>query len=142
MAHFAFWNRWLLLAGVIITVFGILMTLLSGTPVFDLFNRQIDPAFWGTTVVEAGARQFQHWIYGVWGATVAGWGICLAYVARHAFSRKEKWAWDCLAAGLSVWFLSDTALSILHGVYFNVVFNAVVLLSFGLPVIFARRAFT
>jgi tellurite resistance protein TehA-like permease len=43
-----FWQKWLLVVGIIIAIFGILMTFLSGTPLFDLFNRQIDPAFWGS----------------------------------------------------------------------------------------------
>lgn len=141
MTKFAFWNRWLLVAAVIITVFGVMMALLSGTPVFDLVGRQIDSAFWSVTIADAGARQFQHWIYGVWGATIAGWGICLAYVARYPFSRKERWSWNCVAVGLSAWFLLDTALSILHEVYFNVVFNLAVLLLVGLPVGFCRKAF-
>lgn len=31
---------------------------------FDLFNRQIDPAFWGANVVDSVTRQFQQWLCG------------------------------------------------------------------------------
>lgn len=65
MTSFSFWQRWLFVVGVVVSVFGVMMALLSGTPLFDLFNRQIDPAFWGTNAVGDVARQFQQWIYGV-----------------------------------------------------------------------------
>jgi hypothetical protein len=141
MTSFFFWQRWLLVVSVAITAFGILMTLLSGTSLFELFNRQIDPAFWGTKPVEAGARVFQRWIYGVWGATIAGWGVFLAFIAHYSFRRKENWAWRCMIIGLLVWFVLDTFLSLCYGVYFNAAFNTVLLILVALPIVFTRRHF-
>ena len=68
MISFSFWQRWLLAIGIIITLFGVAMTILSGTPLFDLFNRQINPAFWGASPVGDAATQFQQWLYGVLGS--------------------------------------------------------------------------
>lgn len=141
MSSFSFWQKWLFIVGLGITVFGIIMALLSGTPLFELFHRQIDPAFWGTNAVDTTARQFQQWIYGVWGATVAGWGILVTCMAHHPFSRKEKWARDCIVLGLIVWFVLDTSLSAIHGVHFNIAFNASLLILVMLPVIFTHRHF-
>ncbi len=142
MTSFSFWQRWLFILGVAVSVFGVMMALLSGTPLFDVFNRQIDPAFWGGQAVDRATKQFQHWLYGAWGATIAGWGITLTYMARYAFSRKERWARNGLIFGLLVWFLLDTSLSAFYGVYFNVVFNTTLLLLAGLPITFTRSAFT
>jgi hypothetical protein len=139
---FSFWQKWLLVAGGGITFFGITMALVSGTPLFDLFNRQIDPAFWGTNAVDDIARQFQQWIYGVWGATIAGWGIFLTYMARYPFNKKERWAWSCIAYGLLVWFVLDTWLSFFYKVYFNVAFNTGLLVLVMLPVMFTRKDFS
>jgi hypothetical protein len=139
MASFAFWQRWLFVVGVLISVFGVLMALLSGTPIFDLFNRQIDPAFWGNNPVEANARTFQQWLYGVWGATIAGWGIFLAFIAHYPFRHKERWAWNCLVAGLTVWFILDTSLSINYRVYFNALFNTVLIILVALPLLVTRN---
>jgi hypothetical protein len=136
-----FWQKWLLVVGIIIAIFGILMTFLSGTPLFDLFNRQIDPAFWGSGTSIESIRLFQQWIYGVWGATIAGWGIFVTFIAYYPFRSKEKWAWNCLVLGLGVWFVLDTALSISFKVYFNVAFNTILLILAGLPVIFTRKEF-
>lgn len=141
MTSFSFWQRWLFVVGVVVSVFGVMMALLSGTPLFDLFNRQIDPAFWSTNAIDDVARQFQQWIYGVWGATIAGWGIFLTYIARYPFNRKERWAWNCLVVGLLVWFVLDTSLSVFYKVYFNAAFNTTLLILAGLPVVFTRKEF-
>ena len=120
---------------------GILMALVSGTPLFDVFNRQIDPAFWETEAIDEAARRFQHWMYGLWGATIAGWGIFLTYVVSYPFKKKEKWARNCLIVGLLVWFVLDTSLSAICKVYFNVAFNTALLVLVMLPLVFTRKEF-
>ena len=141
MQKFSFWQRWLFVVGLGIAAFGILMTFLSGTPLFDLFNQQIAPAFWGTGASLESIRPFQQWIYGIWGATIAGWGVFVTFVAHYPFRNKEKWAWNCLVLGLLVWFVLDTALSAFHKVYFNVAFNTALLILAGLPAVFTRKEF-
>jgi hypothetical protein len=141
MKSFVFWQRWLLIVGIILSVFGIMMALLSGTPLFDLFNRQIDPAFWKAGTVDGATRQFQTWIYGVWGATIAGWGVFMSFIVHYPLRRKERWSWNCLVLGLLAWFILDTSLSLFHAVYFNVIFNSALIIVVGLPVIFTKKAF-
>jgi hypothetical protein len=141
MTNFSFWQRWLLIVGILISGFGMFMALLSGTPLFDSFNGQIDPVFWGAGAVEEGAREFQQWIYGVWGATIAGWGIFVIFIAQYPYRNKEKWAWNCLVAGVLVWFVLDTSLSISHKVYFNVAFNMILLVLAMLPLVVTRKCF-
>lgn len=142
-ADFVFWQRWLFVVSVAIVIFGMAMALLSSTPMFDLFHRQIDPAFWespGVGIADP-VRAFQGWIYGVLGATMAGWGVCLVFVVHYPFKQKKRWAWRCLSVGLGLWFVVDTLLSFMSGVYFNVVFNLVLALLVTLPLIFTRRDF-
>jgi hypothetical protein len=127
--------------GLGIAVFGILMAFLSGTPIFDLFNRQIDPAFWGGGSSLESIRPFQQWVYGIWGATIAGWGVFVTFIAHYPFRNKEKWAWNCLVLGILVWFVLDTALSAFHKVYFNVAFNTALLILAGLPAVFTKKEF-
>ena len=141
MSNFPFWQRWLFVVGLGIADFGILMAVLSGTPLFDLFNRQIAPAFWATEPTLESIQRFRHWIYGVWGATIAGWGVIVTFNAHYPFRNKEKWAWNCLVLGLLVWFVLDTSLSIFYKVYFNAAFNTALLILAGLPVVFTRKEF-
>lgn len=141
MLKFIFWQKWLFVVCIFITFFGLLMFVFSGSALFDLFNRQIDPAFWGEGPAIAGIKPFQHWIYGVWGATIAGWGIALTFITHFPFRNKEKWAWSCWVLGLSVWFVLDTGLSLYSKVYFNVAFNTILLIMAGLPLVITRKAF-
>ena len=141
MTNFSFWQRWLFVVGIAVSVFGLFMAFFCGTPLFEAFNRQIDPAFWGTNVVENSAREFQKWAYGVWGATIAGWGISVTFMAHYPFRNKEKWAWNCLVMGMLVWFVLDTSLSVYYKVYFNAAFNTVLLILTMLPVILTRKYF-
>ncbi|MBU0493992.1 MAG: hypothetical protein KKA73_30200 [Chloroflexi bacterium] len=142
MLTFSFWQRWLLVVSFIIIVFGVAMALLNGTAVFDLlFNNQISPVFWGAeTIPDVGIR-FQQWIYGVLGATVAGWGVFLAFIAHYPFKAREKWAWNCVLIGLLLWYLIDTPISLYFGVVFNAVFNTLLLVLAIPPLVFTRKHF-
>jgi hypothetical protein len=139
--RFLFCQRWLLALGVIIVVFGVALAFLYPTPFFDIFRTQIDPVFWGTGELTGGTILFQQWIYGVLGATMAGWGVCIAFIAAVPFQRKEKWAWNCLAIAVSLWFVIDTFLSWRFGALFNVVFNVLIFLAALVPLLFSRKHF-
>lgn len=130
--------RWLGVASLGLVLFGLTMALLNRTPVFDVFNRSIDPRFWPAGA-PPGVSGFQAWVYGAWGATVAGWGITAAFVVRYALPRREPWAWWALVAGIGVWYVIDTAISALSGVWINVALNSVLLIVFGVPLAAGAR---
>ena len=141
MIGFSFWQRWLLAVSAIVVVFGLALAFLNQTPVFDvLFNNQIDPSFWGEQDLPSEAVRFERWIYGVLGATVAGWGVFIAFIAHYPFRNRERWAWYSLAIGLLVWYVPDTALSLVYAP-FNAAFNTLLLIAVGLPLLFTRHDF-
>lgn len=127
------WAAWLAVVGAGLVVFGTAMALLAGTALFEPVHRLIDPAFWTAGPSDAGSREFRAWVYGAWGAALAGWGVVVAFVAWHALRRGERWAWPALAVGTALWFMLDTAVSLAHGVAANVVINAVVLAAVAVP---------
>lgn len=139
MTRFYVCQRWLLALGTIIVMFGVALAFLYTTPLFKVFRTQIDPVFWGGGELAGGAKAFQQWIYGVLGATMAGWGICIAFIAAVPFKRKEKWAWNCLAIAVSLWFVIDTFLSWRFGATFNVAFNVFILLAAMVPLLLSRK---
>jgi hypothetical protein len=141
MNRFSFWQNWLFFLSLGITAFGIFMALFNQSPLFDLFNQQINLSFSGSAPLPEGVTSLQNWLYGVWGATITGWGIFLSFVAYFPFRQGEKWAWNCLVAGLGLWFVLDTGVSWRYGVSFNVIFNIVVAFATGLPLVFTRKAF-
>lgn len=142
MTPFAFWQRWLFSVGLIVTGFGVALALANGTALFGVFHDQVDPVFWGPAGIPGGAaREFQSWIYGVLGATIAAWGVFIAFIAHYPFRNRERWAWNCLLVAVLLWFVVDTAISLNFRVYFNVVFNAVGLTAVLLPLGFSRQQF-
>ncbi|MEW5828497.1 MAG: hypothetical protein AB1846_06360 [Chloroflexota bacterium] len=141
MNRFSFWQRWLFTFSLIVVAFGMGMALLNRTSLFAFFDSQVNPAFWGANPLPAGANEFIGWVYGVLGATMAGWGAVLAFIARVPFRSRERWAWNAVALGLSLWYLTDTAISLYFGVVFNAAFNTLVFILAVLPLIFTRREF-
>ncbi|HDZ61702.1 MAG TPA: hypothetical protein ENH40_00975, partial [Nitrospirae bacterium] len=88
------------------------------TAVFDtIIDDRYEPIFWGNTDISDSAKLFQQWVYGVWGATMAGWGIITAFIVQYPFRKKEKWAWSGLVIMLLVWFVLDTSISLIYRVY-------------------------
>jgi len=141
MDRFTFWQRWLLVLSLIIVVFGVFMAIFNQSSIFSLLSHQIDPVFWGEEAIPVAYAQFQGWVYGVLGATMAGWGLMLLYIIWYSFIRRERWAWTAIAVSLGFWYLLDTSISLHFGVTFNTVFNTLLLILVIPPLISTRKAF-
>jgi len=141
MNNFSFWQKWLFAAGLLIAAFGILMAFFNGTFLFQIMNSQINPVFWGAVNISESDADFQKFIYGVLGATMAGWGIFIAFLARYPFRNRERWAWNCITAGMLIWYSIDTSISLYFNVYFNAALNTLILIVFALPLLFTRKHF-
>jgi hypothetical protein len=141
MKNFRFWQRWLSLISWIVLIFGVGMALLNRTPLFALFDSQVNPAFWDYNPLPVGVDDFQGWIYGIFGATMAGWGVFLVYMARYPFQMRERWAWNCILQGLLLWYLLDTGISVYFGVVFNAILNTIILILLLLPLFITRKEF-
>jgi hypothetical protein len=143
MMSFAFWTKWLLGIAVLLVLFGLALAVFNQSFLFEsLFNSNIDRVFWGAAVIPQVSLDFQRWVYAVLGATVAGWGAFLVFLAYYPFRRKELWAWNCILVGMLVWYLPDTIFSMQFGVAFNAVFNTILLILVLLPLAFTRREFS
>ena len=142
MKSSSFWQKWLVAASLAMSIFGLLMVLFIHSAIFAPLTEQIDKVFWSGSATTLPVLQFQKWVYGVWGATVAAFGLLAAWVARHAFARREPWARDALAAAVACWYLLDTAVSVASGVWANAILNTVVLALFLPPLIATWRQFT
>jgi len=138
MTRFDWYRRWLVADGCLISGFGVVMAVTSGTQLFAPFHELVNPAFWSAAEPDRATAEFQAWVYGTWGATAAGWGLVVAFVAHHAIGRRQRWAWWALALGVSFWFVLDTAISLVHGVAFNVLFNVVVAGLVAAPLVATR----
>lgn len=139
MGSFIFWQRWLLVFAVLLILFGVGMVFFNTTSIFDIFfNDNINPAFWGSGGTDPTALKFQSWVYGLLGATIAGWGVFIFFLVKNPFAQREKWAWTCIFWGLLLWYVLDTGASIYHGVLFNALFNTAIFLVALIPLLFTR----
>lgn len=142
MNRFGFWRKWLLVVSAGIVLFGTLLAVWPHNTVLNaLVNRRVDAVFWEAGVVAPASLRFQAWAYGVLGSVMAGWGLTIFFLVCHAFGERSRWSWNALAAACGLWFLLDTGLSAFHGVGFNVLFNAGLLVALALPLIATRRDF-
>jgi hypothetical protein len=141
MKTFTFYQRWLFVFSLVVVIFGLGMATLNRTTLFSVFDGQVNPVFWGAKPLPPGVDEFQGWVYGVLGATMAGWGVFLAFIVQHPFGNRERWAWNALAAGLTLWYLTDTAISLYFGVIFNALFNTLIFILAAWPLALTRREF-
>jgi len=135
---FKFWQKWLLVSGIIISVFGISMVLNINS---EKFNSLIDPVFWGNETPNIQIRNFQQWVYGVLGATMVGWGVLIAFIAAIPFKKKEKWSRNSIIIGILSWYIFDTSVSLKANVEFNAIGNTILAIIILMPIFFTVTEF-
>ena len=141
MGNFGFWQKWLFGVGIYVAIFGFVMALFSGSFVFEPLHNRVNLVFFAEGEMPENFLKFQTFFYGVLGATMGGWGIFIAYVAKYPFNKREKWAWNCMAVGTVAWYSFDTGISYYCGVTANVILNTVFLFFLGAPLLFTRKEF-
>jgi hypothetical protein len=139
--RFLLWRNWLLAVCAMVIVFGLIIALLSWSPLFGIFNELVNGVFWNGSAPDANTGQFVLWAYGMLGATMAGWGVTLAFIVYHPYTKKERWAWNSIVIGLSVWFVIDTLMSVYTRAYFNVGVNVLLIIMAGIPLLMSRKSF-
>ena len=142
MIRFNFWYKWLVIVSAVMIILGLIIAFLNQTSLFNyFFNEQINSAFWHNNKLSPDLLSFQSWIYSVLGATLIGWGVFLLFITFYAFKGKQKWSWNCILLGICSWYAVDTTISISFEVYFNAVFNTILFLAVGTPLLFTRKYF-
>ena len=73
--------------------------------------------------------------YMVLGAVMAGWTFLMIQIVRGPLKEGSTWAWTFLARSLSLWFILDTAMSLVLGYPMHAVFNLPFAIALGIPLI-------
>lgn len=141
MVSFNFWVKWLSVLCGLFAFFGIIMALLSWSPLFAVFGWLYNGIFWPGQTPDAGTQQLSMFVYGMLGGVMAWLGIILFYVVKYPFARKEQWSSNAIILGLLAWFVTDTFMSAYTKVYLNVFFNVIALIMFALPIFMTRKEF-
>ena len=134
------WSRWIqAAAGVVLALSAVLMLAPPlGESFFYLVYFQ-QPA--SPVAVPAEVLGYLRFANGIIGAVMAGWMMVIIVLARGPFRAGERHAWNAIAWPLLGWYLIDTAFSLLHGVWGNVLLNTGTGLMFGVPLLASRRHF-
>lgn len=140
-SRFLLWRNWLLAVCAMVIVFGLIIALLSWSPLFGIFNELVNGVFWNGSAPDANTGQFALWAYGMLGATMAGWGVALAFIVYYPYTKKERWAWNSIVIGLLLWFVVDTLISVYALAYFNVGVNVLLIIMAGIPLLMSRKSF-
>jgi len=135
-----FWSN--LIQGAAGVVLGLSAVLLLAPPlgeaVFYLvyFHQPASPV-----PVPDGVLGYLRFANGIIGAVMAGWMMAIIALARGPFRAGERHAWNAIAWPLAGWYCIDTAFSLAHGVWGNVLLNTGTALMFGIPLLLSRRHF-
>lgn len=80
-------------------------------------------------------------LVGIFGPTVASWGVLFWAVVTHAFSSKTAQSWWLMIAACVVWALYDSVYSCFYGLWLNALLNGLVFLAIVLPLWWVRAEF-
>ena len=84
---------------------------------------------------------FLQFMVGIFGPTIASWGVLFFGIVSYAFSQPNKGVWYLMIAACVVWAVYDSVYSSLFGLWINAVINAIAFLSIVIPLFIVRREF-
>ena len=140
MKNSKFWENWLLFTTYLVLIVGLIMMLigfLPARPLQDPFLRGL----WEGRSLDAGTYSFYSWTFGVWGATIAGWGMSMVFLVKNAYRKREKWAWNAIFSAALIWFVFDTFFSLKFNIMLNVALNLFLFVLILLPLLMMRKEF-
>ena len=59
----------------------------------------------------------------------------MVVLVYKAYAARERWSWYAIAAGLIAWYVLDSGVSAYFEVWFNVIFNSLILLLVLIPLV-------
>ena len=134
------WSRLIQAAAAVMLALSALLLLApaAGESIFYLvyFLRPASPV-----PVPSEVQGYVRFANGIIGAVIVGWMLAVVALARGPFLAGQRHAWNAIAWPLAGWYLVDTAFSVAHGVWGNVLLNTATALMFGIPLLASRRHF-
>jgi len=83
---------------------------------------------------------FLQFLVGIFGPTIASWGVLFWAVVTQTFALPTKGAWWTMIAACVVWAVYDSIYSNFYGLWINAVINGVVFIS-SCPLWWVRQEF-
>jgi hypothetical protein len=114
--------RWLMGVNAFTAILGLALVV-AGPRVLPPYYVLVNRALWGQVDLPPQASVLYPWLFAVLGATIAGTAVARLFITHYPFRNRQPWGWNALVASYLVWFIPDTAASLVHGVWPNAVFN-------------------
>ena len=117
---------------------GIFLPLLVNSTLFATYNTLLYQALGSDTTAQNSAINF---LMGLFGPTIASWGVLFLYVVSTAFKNPDQRGWWTIFLSCIVWAPYDSLLSIQQGIPINAFINLVSALAILVPLFMARKHF-
>lgn len=118
--------RWVTAAGFVGIAFGIFYSIfgLEGLPVYQKF------------VPDA---SFQGWSRGLYGSVFIGFSVLLLLLGRRAVKQHDKELGKIVFYGVAAWLAYEALMSLVYGVYINVLVDVALMAFLGYPLLKGTR---
>ena len=124
---------WLETASIILGLVG-LVVCMSALPALSMPTRMLaDVIFWPPDGTQSLVALETRLLAAIGGGVMLGWGATLWLLVRTLFAREPAVVKTIVMTGITIWFVTDSAASILAGAPVNAVLNVAFLLLFALP---------
>jgi hypothetical protein len=113
-------------AGIIGIVFGIFYSIsgLEGLPVYEKF---------------VPAESLEDWSRGLYGSVFIGFSVLLLLLGRRAILQKDRGLGKILVCGIAAWIAYEALMSLIYGVYINVLVDVVLISFLSYPLLRGTR---
>lgn len=133
-------RAWLRIIAFLHILGGLSLPVLLRTGLFDLYQT-FNATLLGFLPSGPAAPDRSAFDVGLFGPTIASWGILFLFAVDTSFTRRDKSGWWALILAALVWAPYDAALSISRGIYINALADLMVLAGILLPLLWTRRHF-
>ena len=117
---------------------GIALPFLVNTSLFATYNELLYQALGFESNVRNPNVNF---LVGLFGPTIASWGVLFLYVVTSGFRNPNKDAWWAIFFSCMAWAPYDSLLSVQQGIYINALINFISALAILIPLFLARKHF-
>lgn len=131
-------KQFLSLLAILHIIVGLILPFMVNTWLFDYYNEKMLAAF-NTSSIES--LELGKFMVGILGPSIASWGVLFLFLVQHAYRTGFSSAWFTMIIAIVVWSLYDMALSIIAGVYLNVLIDIFVMALLLVPLIMTKSHF-
>lgn len=118
--------RLITFAGIVGILFGLFYSVfgLEGLPVYQTFVPQ---------------ASFEGWSRGLYGSVFIGFSVLLLLLGRRAIKERDSELGKILFYGVAAWIIYEALVSLVYGVYINVLVDAALIMFLGYPLLRGTR---